>query len=77
MALVRLNPGGLRPKKNPSDRELLYASMAGSAALGTLAYVATHRAAPIIAGVLVGMVATPIVMGGKRKQIKRILLGGK
>ena len=63
MALMRLNPAGLRRKKNPSLRELRYATAIGSLALGTVGYVLTHRAGPVIAGVVVGMVATPLVLG--------------
>lgn len=74
--MARRRKRGRKRRLNPSDRELLYASAAGSIALGTLGYVVTHRAWPVVAGVVIGMVATPLLLGAKPKQMKKILLSG-
>lgn len=65
-----------RRRKNASDRQILYTSAAVSAALGGVAYVTTHRTLPIIGAVLLGMLATPVLMGATPKQYKKLILTG-
>ena len=74
--MARRRARGRKARLNPSDRELLYASAVGSIVLGTLGYVATRRAWPIVAGVVVGMVGTPLLLGATGKQMKKIMLTG-
>lgn len=77
MKLMLFNPSKpMKRRKNPSNRQVLYAGAAGSLLLGTLAYFTTHRALPIVGGVVAGMVLTPLVLGADSKQMKKLLFTG-